>query len=251
MAENLAGRVALITGASSGIGYGIALGLAAEGVKVFATGRRPERLNELAQRCKELGSEGDGVAGDVTDEEFARSLITKTVERFGRLDILVNSAGIMYFGGVENADIGQWKHSMDLNLFATLYTCTEAIPVMKSQGGGDIINISSTAGRRLSGGPYATSKMALNCFHAGLRAEVSPSNIRCSIIEPGATTSEIWNKNPDPAAREMLKKHVEKADAMKPEDIADAVVLILKLPRRTNLCEILIRPTSDVVAGVG
>jgi NADP-dependent 3-hydroxy acid dehydrogenase YdfG len=81
MAENLAGRVALITGASSGIGYGIALGLAAEGVKVFATGRRPERLNELAQRCKELGSEGDGVAGDVTDEEFARSLITKTVER--------------------------------------------------------------------------------------------------------------------------------------------------------------------------
>jgi NADP-dependent 3-hydroxy acid dehydrogenase YdfG len=251
MATSLKDRVALITGASSGIGEGIALGLAAEGVKVFATGRRADRLATLKSQIEAAGSEAEVVAGDVTDEAFAKGLVHKTVERFGRLDILVNSAGIMYFGNVEDARVDEWKHSMDLNLFATLYTCSAAIPVMKAQGEGDIINISSTAGRRWMGGPYGASKIALNSFHEGLRSEVSLSNIRCCIIEPGATTSEIWDKNPDPKMREYLKNHVEKEGAMKPEDISDSVVLVLKLPRRANLCEILIRPTIDVNPGVG
>jgi NADP-dependent 3-hydroxy acid dehydrogenase YdfG len=194
----LAGRVALITGASSGIGEGIALALGAEGVKVFATGRRQERLDELKQRIVAAGGEAEVLAGDVTNEAFARDLVDKTVQRFGKLDILVNSAGIMHFGKVEDANIAEWRESMELNLFATLYTCTAAIPHMKAAGESDLINISSTAGRRWMGGPYGASKIALNSFHEGLRNEVSLQGIRCCIIEPGATTSEIWDKNNDP-----------------------------------------------------
>jgi NADP-dependent 3-hydroxy acid dehydrogenase YdfG len=197
MLESLKGRVALITGASSGIGEGAAISLAEQGVKIFATGRRQDRLDELKARIEGLGSECEVLAGDVVEEDFARSLVGKTVERFGKLDILINSAGVMYFDKVEGADMKLWRHSMDLNLYATVYTCSEAIPVMKAQGRGDIINISSTAGRRMMGGPYGTSKIALNSFHEGLRSEVGLAGIRLCIIEPGATTSEIWAK-PEP-----------------------------------------------------
>jgi NADP-dependent 3-hydroxy acid dehydrogenase YdfG len=248
---SLAGRVALITGASSGIGEGIALALAAEGVKVFATGRRQERLDDLKARIEAAGGEADVVAGDVTNEAFARDLVERTVKRFGKLDILVNSAGIMHFGKVEDANIAEWRESMELNFFATLYTCTAAVPHMKAAGEADLINISSTAGRRWMGGPYGASKIALNSFHEGLRNEVSLQGIRCCIIEPGATTSEIWDKNNDPKMREFLKNHVNKEGAMKPEDIADCVLLAIKLPRRANVAEILIRPTIDVMPGVG
>jgi NADP-dependent 3-hydroxy acid dehydrogenase YdfG len=251
MLEPLKDRVALLTGASSGIGEGAAIALAEQGVKIFATGRRQDRLDELKARIEGIGGECEVVAGDVVDEPFARSLVGKTVERFGTLDILVNSAGVMYFDKVETADINLWRHSMELNLFATLYTCQEAIPVMKAKGRGDIINISSTAGRRMMGGPYGTSKIALNSFHEGLRSEVGGYGIRLCIIEPGATTSEIWAKNPNPAQSAFLKNHVEKDGAMKPEDIGASIVLVCSLPQRTNLCEILIRPTIDVTPGVG
>jgi NADP-dependent 3-hydroxy acid dehydrogenase YdfG len=251
MAGPLKDRVALITGASSGIGEGAALALAAEGVKVFATGRRAERLEALKSQIEAAGGEAEVVAGDVTDEAFAKGLVDRTVKRFGRLDILVNSAGIMYFGKVEEADAELWRHSMNLNLYATLYTCSAAIPVMKAQGEGDIINISSTAGRRMMGGPYGASKIALNSFHEGMRQEIGLAGIRCCIIEPGATTSEIWDKNPDPQQREFLKNHVNKEGSMKPEDIAACIVLALSLPRRANIAEILIRPSNDVSAGVG
>jgi NADP-dependent 3-hydroxy acid dehydrogenase YdfG len=205
----------------------------------------------LKSRIDAAGGVAEVVAGDVTDEGFAKGLVDQTVKRFGRLDILINSAGIMHPDNVENANIPLWKESMDLNLFATLYTCTAAIPVMKAQGEGDIVNISSTAGRRMMGGPYGTSKIALNSFHEALRNEVSLQGIRCCIIEPGATTSEIWDKVTDPKYRDFLKQHVNKEGAMKPEDIAACIVLALSLPRRANIAEILIRPTIDVTPGVG
>jgi NADP-dependent 3-hydroxy acid dehydrogenase YdfG len=251
MLEPLKDRVALLTGASSGIGEGAARALAAEGVKIFATGRRQDRLDRLKADIEAGGGEAEVVAGDVTDEAFAKALVGKTVERFGKLDILVNSAGIMHFGKVEDADMKLWRESMELNLYATVATCSAAIPIMRAQGRGDIINISSTAGRRMMGGPYGTSKIALNSFHEGLRQEVGLQGIRVCVIEPGATTSEIWAKNPDPQQSAFLKNHVEKEGAMKPEDIGAAIVLVCALPQRTNLCEILIRPTNDVSAGVG
>jgi NADP-dependent 3-hydroxy acid dehydrogenase YdfG len=250
-ARPLRGRVALITGASSGIGEGAALALAAQGVKLFVTGRRAERLEDLKARIEAAGGACAFVAGDITDEDFARSLIDLTVQRYGRLDILVNSAGSMYYSDVEHAKGKLWREAMELNLFATIYTCSAAIPVMRAQGGGDIVNISSTAGRRLMGGPYGASKIALTSFNEGLRQEASPQGIRVSIIEPGATSSDIWEKIPDAAQREVLRTHINKDGAMKPQDIAAAIVLVCALPQRTNLCEILIRPTMDVKPGVG
>jgi NADP-dependent 3-hydroxy acid dehydrogenase YdfG len=248
---SIQGRVALITGASSGIGEGVALALAEQGARVFATGRRPERLAALKRRIEAAGGEAHVIAGDMTEEAFAVSLVDRAVRRFGRLDILVNAAGVGIHGKVEGGDVGWWRHSMDINLFATLITCAAAIPVMRRQGEGDIVNVSSTAGRRQIGGPYGTSKIALNSFHEGLRSEVGPDGIRCCIIEPGATTTEIWRKNPDPQEREAQRRRLTEDGVLLPEDIAACIVLALELPRRTNIAEMLIRPTIDVAPGVG
>jgi NADP-dependent 3-hydroxy acid dehydrogenase YdfG len=172
------------------------------------------------------------------------------VQTLGRLDILVNSAGVIQAGGVANADTEQWRRVIDINLMATLYTCTAAIETMKAQGSGDIINISSVAGRRASGvfGPYSTSKFALNAMTEGMRQELGGHGIRVCIIEPGATTSGVSEGITDPKHREAIRRHVSREGAMKPEDVAAAILFVVSLPPRANVSELLIRPTSDVAA---
>jgi NADP-dependent 3-hydroxy acid dehydrogenase YdfG len=249
MPQAIDGRVALITGASSGIGEGAAVALAAAGAKVAVAARRADRLQDLVARIEAAGGEALALPGDVTDEAFATGIVEETVGRFGRLDILVNSAGINQPGGVENADIPLWREVIEINLMATLYTCKAAIPPMKAQGGGDIINISSIAGRRATGvfNPYGTSKFAVNSLTEGLRQEVGESGIRVCVIEPGATTTEVAEGIVDPAFREHIRKHVSKEGAMKVEDIGAAIVFVVSLPPRANVSEILIRPTIDVL----
>lgn len=244
---SLAGRSALVTGASSGIGAAAAAALAAAGVRVALAARRAERLEELVARIEAGGGDAVALPGDVTDEQFAARAVRDTIGHFGRLDILVNSAGIIQDGGVENADTAQWRRVIDINLMATLYTCAEAIPYMKAQGGGDIINVSSTAGRRASGpfGAYATSKFGLTALTEGLRQQVGGCGIRVCIIEPGATTTEVAEAITNPTVREAIRRHVTKEGAMKPEDIAAAIMFTLTLPMRANVSEILIRPTID------
>ena len=248
MDTKLSEKVALITGASSGIGEGAAIALAAEGVKVVVTARRADRLEGLVSKIRENGGEALAIAGDITDEEFAKSVVARTVESFGRLDILVNSAGVMALDGVDKADLDKWRRVMDINFFATLYTCTAAIPHLRAQGGGDIINISSTAGRRTAAaiGPYGASKFALNAMTEGLRQEVGGDGIRVCVIEPGATSTEVAESIDDPRKKEFIRNHVTKEGSMKTEDIGDTIVFIVSLPPRANVSEILIRPTSDV-----
>lgn len=248
MTNRLEGRVALVTGASSGIGEGAAVALAAAGVKVALSARRVERLDALANKIISAGGEAIALPGDVTSEVVARETVAQAVKRFGRLDILVNSAGAMQPSMVENADIATWRKLMELNFFATLYTCTAAIPYLKAQRGSDIINISSTAGRRagkiLNG--YAASKFALTAMTEGLRQEVGTSGIRVCIIEPGATKTEVADHVNDATFRGSLHQHVNKDGAMTVEDIADAIMFVVSLPSRTNVSEILMRPTIDV-----
>jgi NADP-dependent 3-hydroxy acid dehydrogenase YdfG len=249
MAGPLAGRVALITGASSGIGEGAALALAQAGAAVALSARRADRLEALAQRIAAAGGQAIVLPGDVADESVATRAVEETAERLGRLDILVNSAGVVAPGGVENADTAYWRQVIEVNLLATLYTCKAAIPLMKAQGAGDIINISSTAGRRAAGafGPYSASKFGLTAMTEGLRQEVGGYGIRVCILEPGATTTEVAESIREPKVRDAMRQHVSKDGAMKPEDIGATIAFICALPPRANVSEILIRPTIDVV----
>lgn len=251
MKKPLAGRAALVTGASSGIGEATAVALASAGATVAVSARRADRLRDLVGRIEAAGGTAHALPGDVTDEATATGIVTDTARRCGRLDILVNSAGIVRPGGVENADTEEWRQVIAVNLLATLYTCRAAIGPMRAQGSGDIINISSTAGRRAAGlfGPYSTSKFGLNAMSEGMRQEVGRYGIRVCVIEPGATTTEVAESIPDPGYRRFMHDHVHQEGAMQPEDVAAAIVFVASLPGRANVSELLIRPTNDATPG--
>jgi NADP-dependent 3-hydroxy acid dehydrogenase YdfG len=244
----LSGKTALVTGASSGIGRSTALALAAAGARVALVARRADRLRDLADEIEAGGGKALARATDVTDEQDATRAVEDTVGHFGGLDILVNAAGMTQVGKVENADLDDWRYVFELNFWAGLYTARAAIPALKSTGG-DIVNVSSTAGRRAVGatfGPYAASKFALTAFNESLRAEVTLAGIRVSIIEPGATATEIHEHIKDERVRESTRQHIEKDGAMQPEDVADAIVFVVGLPRRVNVSQMVIRPSVDV-----
>jgi NADP-dependent 3-hydroxy acid dehydrogenase YdfG len=247
MAGSLSGRVALIVGASSGIGEAAAVALADVGASVAVSARRAERLEALVQKIEAAGGRTIALPGDVAEEAVAASVVERTARHFGRLDILVNSAGIVQAGGVENADTAEWRRVIDVNLLATLYTCKAAIPHLKAQGSGDIINISSTSGRRAAGafGPYSASKFGLTGMTEGMRQELGGYGIRVCIVEPGATTTEVAEGITDPSVRELMRAHVTKEGAMKPQDVAAAIVFVASLPSRANVSQLLIRPTID------
>lgn len=246
----LSGKVALVTGASSGIGEAAALALAEAGAAVALSARRADRLGDLAARIEAAGGKALALPGDVAVEADATSAVTDTIAHFGRIDILVNSAGVIQSGGVESLALDEWRRVIDINLLGTIYTCKAALGPMKAQGAGDIINISSTAGRRAAGlfGPYSTSKFGLTGFTEGLRQEVGGAGIRVAIVEPGATETEVASGISDPTMRAAMIQHVSKDGAMKPSDIADAIVFIASLPARANVSQILIRPTIDTAA---
>ncbi len=250
MTSNLDGKIALVTGASSGIGEGTALALALAGATVVLSARRAARLQALANRIEQAGGRALTLPGDMTVEAEAIRAVEDTVARLGRIDILVNSAGIMQAGGIEHCDLDEYRRVFDINLFATLYCCRAAVPYMLAQGGGDIVNISSLAARK--GGPmtsaYAASKHALNSMTDAMRQELGDRNIRVSILMPGATSTEVGDHITDPDWRRAIQAHVGKAGAILPGDIGDTVVFMLSLPRRVNISEICVRPTIDTSA---
>jgi NADP-dependent 3-hydroxy acid dehydrogenase YdfG len=243
----LTGKIALVTGASSGIGAAGAEALAAAGATVVAVARRADRLDTLVSQIADRGGNAVALPGDVTDEKVAQGVVTETLRRFGRLDILVNSAGVIDAGGIENADTARYRRVLDINLMASLYTSRAVIGPMRAQGGGDIINISSTAGRRAAAlfNAYSASKFALTAMTEAMRQEVGRHGIRVCIIEPGATTTEVSEGVADPTYRKFIHEHVTKEGAMKPEDVAGAIVFVASLPPRANVSQLLIRPTID------
>jgi NADP-dependent 3-hydroxy acid dehydrogenase YdfG len=244
----LSGKTALVTGASSGIGRGAAVALAGAGAQVALVARRAGRLAEVAAQIEAAGGKALARVADVTDEAAASGAVEDTVGHFGGLDILVNAAGMTQTGKVENGNLDDWRYVLELNFWASLYTSRAAIPALKA-GGGDIVNISSTAGRRAVGatfGPYAASKFALTAFNESLRAEVTLAGIRVCIIEPGATATEIHTHINDEKVRESTRQHLEKDGAMRPEDVAAAIVFVVSLPPRVNVSQLMIRPSVDV-----
>lgn len=250
MSGTLAGKVALVTGASSGIGEAAAIALAEAGAAVAISGRRKDRLDALVARIESKGGKALALPGDVAVEGEAFKSVEDTVALLGRIDILINSAGVNEAGGVEALSLDKWRKVIDINLMGTIYTCTAAFAHMKAQGSGDIVNISSTSGRRAAAAfaSYSTSKHGLTGFTESLRQECGGVGIRVSIVEPGATETEIAGSISDPVWSAAIQQHVSKGGAMQPCDIADAILFIVSLPPRANVSQILIRPTIDTAA---
>ena len=247
MTHILEGKVALITGGGSGIGAAAAEALAGHGVSVAITGRRREKLDHVAGRIRQAGNRAVAIVSDVADERSAFDAVEQAVDAFGRLDIVVNAAGVNEAGGIGALDLESWRRVIDINLWGTIYSCRAALPHLKAAGGGDIINISSTAGRRAAAAfaSYATSKHGVNGFTESIRQELGGENIRVCLIEPGATETDIAQSISDPKWSAMIQQHVSKADAMQASDIAEAIMFALMLPRRANVSQMLIRPTTD------
>lgn len=245
----LDGKVAVVTGASSGIGEATAEALAAEGATVVVAARREERLTDLAKRIEENGGRVLAAACDVADEGQAHGLIRKAEEEFGSVDILVNNAGVMLLSTVGKGLSEEWRRMFDVNVLGLLYTTDAAIETMKKQGGGHLVNVSSVAGRKVtrdSSGVYAGSKFAVGAISEGLRQELLGDNIRVTIVEPGAVATELTDHITDEDARNSLGGLLN-LEILQAEDIANAIVYAVTQPERVSVNEILIRPTQQPV----
>jgi len=243
----LEGKVAVVTGASSGIGEATAEALAAEGASVAAAARRKDRLDGLAQRIEDNGGRVLTVECDVTDEEQAHELIRQTERELGRVDILVNNAGVMLLSRIDKSLSDEWRQMFDVNVLGLLYTTDAALEVMKRQSSGHIVNISSVAGRR-SGpltGTYSGTKYAVNAISEALRKEHVDDGVRVTVIEPGAVVTELTEHISDEEAKSGIEGMIGQFDPLQKEDIAGAIAYAVTQPDRVNVDEILIMPAGQ------
>ena len=251
MAE-LHGTVALITGASSGIGEATAAALAARGAAVAVAARRKDRLDELVSRIDGDGGRALAIEADVTSQAQARGTVEQTVSELGRLDILVNNAGVMLLGPIVEAPTEEWDRMVAINLQGLLYCSHAALPHLLSaaesseRGVADLINISSVAGRvaRAGSGVYNLTKWGVGAFSESLRQEVTKRNVRVSLVEPGAVATELTD-HLRPEIRQQTKQRFEGIDRLHTEDIAGTIEFIVTQPRRVAINEVLIRPTDQ------
>jgi NADP-dependent 3-hydroxy acid dehydrogenase YdfG len=253
VAGRLDGTVALVTGASSGIGEATALALAAEGAAVAVAARRRDRLDALAQQI-----EGDGgrvlvCETDVTDEAQAAAAVQGTVDQLGRLDIVVNNAGLMLLGPIVGADTGEWTRMVELNVLGLMYVTAASLPhLLRAAEDGprqvsDLVNVSSVAGRvaRAGSGAYNATKWAVNAFSEALRQEVTERHLRVTLVEPGAVSTELAGHN-RPEVLQALRSNLGDIERMESGDIADAIRYAVTRPWHVALNELLIRPTEQV-----
>ncbi len=252
MSGVLDGTVALVTGASSGIGHATARALAAEGAAVALAARRVERLDDLAAEITGGGGRAVVVPADVTDEAQAREAVERTVGELGRLDTLVNNAGVMLLGPIVDADLDEWQRMVELNLLGLLYCTHAALPHLldaaerEPRQVADVVNVSSVAGRvaRNGSGVYNATKHGVGAFSESLRQEVARRHVRVSLVEPGATATELGSHN-RPEVREQMAQRFAGVDRLEAEDIAGAVGFIVTRPRRMAVNEVLVRPTQQ------
>ena len=239
--QNLTDKVAVITGASSGIGDATARLLVEEGVDVVLAARRKSRIDALAE---ELGPKAVSIQTDVGDPEQVENLFELVKERFGGLDLLFNNAGVGIFGPFANSEPEDWRTVIDANLYGVLNCTQAAIPLMKGRTGAMISTVSSVAGRYGFEGwsVYCATKFAVVGFHDALRKELGEDGIRVSLIEPGATWTEWGHNIPDAVKNERR----ERLDALKPEDVAQALVYSFAQAPNVLVEEILIRPVKQI-----
>jgi NADP-dependent 3-hydroxy acid dehydrogenase YdfG len=252
MTERLDGTVALVTGASSGIGDATARELARRGAAVAIAARRKDRLDALAQDIEQAGGSALAIEADVTDQEQVRRLVAQTVDRLGRLDTVVNNAGVMLLGPIADAPTEEWVRMIDLNLKGLLYVAHAALPHLlqaaesEPRHVADLVNISSVAGRiaRRNSGVYNLTKHGVGAFSESLRQEVTGRHVRVSLIEPGAVATELASHIRD-EIRDAMMSRLSGIEQLQAEDISDAIAYIVTRPRRVAINELLIRPTEQ------
>ena len=255
--NNKNSKVAIVTGASSGIGYATSLALSKSGIRVAVGARRMDRLQELEEQIvKNHGEGGRGVEEqeifiqrklDVTSKSDCDSFVNTVVRRWGRVDILINNAGLMPLSYFKNCKIEEWEQMIDVNIKGVLYCTSAVIPYMVDKKSGHIVNISSLAGRIVfaGGSVYCAIKHAITAFSEGLRKELSPEyNIRVTCIEPGAVSTELLETITDESMSKFIQasKNMERLQS---EDVANAILYAIQTPNHVNVNEILIRPTAQ------
>jgi NADP-dependent 3-hydroxy acid dehydrogenase YdfG len=252
MAERLDGTVALVTGASSGIGEAAARALAARGAAVAVAARRKQRLDDLAGRITSDGGRAHVIEADITDQAQAQMCVEQTVSELGRLDTVVNNAGVMLLGPSVDAPLDEWNRMVALNVQGLLYVTHAALPHLIAAAEGeprrvaDLINISSVAGRVVRNGSavYNLTKHGVGAFSESVRQEVSGRHVRVSLVEPGATATELTT-HLRPEIRAAQQRRFAEIERLEADDIADAIVYIVTRPRRVAVNEMLIRPTEQ------
>jgi len=243
MTKALQDTVALVTGASSGIGEATARALSEQGATVAVIARRKDRLDALAA---EIG--GLAIETDVTEREQAVAAVDRAARERGRLDIGINNAGVMLLGPIVDADTEDWRRMVNTNVLGLMYLTHAAVPGMLEQGAGEIVNISSVAGRqaRVGAGVYNASKWAVNAFSESLRQEVTAKGVRISLVEPGAVATELVDHITHPGAKQGAEKMRESMRELQSEDIANAILYVVTQPAHVAINEVLIRPTDQV-----
>jgi NADP-dependent 3-hydroxy acid dehydrogenase YdfG len=254
MAVELAGTVAIVTGASSGIGEATARNLAGHGASVAVLARRRDRLETLVKAIEAAGGTALAVEADITDRAQAEQAVQTVVDRFGRLDILVNNAGLMLLGPVVGADVEEWERMIAVNQKGLLYMTNAALPHLLGaaqdglRGVADIVNISSIAGRQAwaNFGVYAMTKFGVNGFTEALRQEITKKYVRVGVLEPGAVATELVSHNSEAVRNALLASDAERIpERLHPEDIADSIAFMVTRPRRSSISELWAMPTSQ------
>lgn len=246
--NNIAGKIVVITGASSGLGEAAARLLSAEGATVVLGARRAERIQALADELNGSGGKALAIETDVTRREQVERLVDTAVETYGRIDVLINNAGLMPHSPLDRLKVDEWERMVDVNLKGVLYGIAAALRHMKGQKAGHIINVSSVAGHKVTpnGAVYAATKHAVRALSEGLRQEVKPYNIRTTIISPGAVATELPNTITEKDVSEGIHRFYNEV-AIPADSFARTVVFAMSQPDDVDINEILFRPTAQVL----
>ena len=246
MSNNIAGKVIVITGASSGLGEASARHLSAQGATVVLGARRTERINALVKEISSAGGKAFAVITDVTKHDQVKNLVDTAVKEYGRVDVMLNNAGVMPQSPLERLKIDEWDRLIDVNIKGVLYGIAAALPHMKQQQSGHIINVSSVAGHKIRAGSvvYAATKHAVRALSEGLRLEVKPYNIRTTIISPGAIDTELPNSIVEADVSATVHRFYEMM-AIPAESFARTVAFAISQPDDVDINEIVFRPTKQ------
>ena len=247
MNDDLSGLTVAITGASSGIGEATARACAGAGAAVSLAARRKERIDDLAQGIVADGGRAIAIETDVGDEAQATAFVERTASELGRIDVLVNNAGVMLLGPINGADTAEWRRMIDANVYGVLYCTHAALPLMLTQGSGQIVNVSSVAGRfaRAGSGVYNLTKFGIGAFTEALRQEVAPAGLRVTLIEPGAVATELGGHN-RPEIIDAMRKMFADVKPLEADDIANAIVYAISQGPNVAVNEVLVRPSGQV-----
>lgn len=246
MDNNIEGKVVVITGASSGLGEATARHLCGQGALVALGARRQDRIQTLAEELGRGGGKVIAIQTDVAQREQVKNLVDAAVQAFGQIDVMINNAGLMPQSLLENLKVDEWDRMIDVNIKGVLYGIAAALPYMKAQQAGHIINVSSVAGHKVGpgGAIYSATKHAVRALSEGLRQEVKPYHLRTTVISPGAVSTELPNTVTDPAVAERINKLYSEV-AISADSFARAVAFAISQPDDVDVNEILFRPTRQ------